>query len=344
MVSIYAVMAIGLNVQWGYAGIVNLAMITFVGIGGYTSAVTTLPPATASEHYILGLRLPFLIGCVIALFSVGCLAFVIGGAALSRIRITYLAIVTLCVGEIIYQIVSADTALFNGSYGIYGIPEPLTSIAPSSYKGYSYFYLGLCAVFLAVVYVIAERIRVSPLGRVLRAVREDRDAAEAFGRSVFRLQLTAFVIGSAMAALGGALLVGFIGAFNPGGWTFAETFLIYAAVFLGGSGNNRGVILGSLLVIGLLSEGIPLLPTSFVSSERQPPLASILVGLVMILVLRWRPQGLLPEPRAKDSPQRSRLTFVRRRRPPGGVAESTPLHHEAADPAERSTSTQAPAP
>jgi branched-chain amino acid transport system permease protein len=301
VVSIYAIMAIGLNIQWGYTGIVNLAIIAFVGIGGYMSAVTTLPPAPTGQQYILGLRLPFLVGCVVAVVAVGCLAGLVGGVALSRIKVTYLAIVTLCVGAIIFQIVSADTPLFNGEYGIYPIPQPFIKVVPGGSQYYNYFYLGLCLVVLGLVYLFAERIRVSPLGRVLRAVREDREAAEAFGRNVFRLQLKAFVIGSAIAALGGALLVAFVGAFNPGGWTFAEAFLIYAAVFLGGSGNNRGVIVGSVLVIGLLSEGIPLLPASFVSSERQPPLQALVVGVVMILVLRWRPQGLLPEPIARDT-------------------------------------------
>lgn len=300
---IYAIVSVGLNIQWGYAGLINLSIITSLGVGGYVSAVFTMTPAAASggtQQYVLGLQMPFLVGAAAGMGAAAALGLVLGAIALNRIRATYLAIVTLCVGEIIHQFVGAYTPLFNGFYGLYTIPQPFLEIVPGGQKYYDFFYLGMCLIALGAVYLVAERLRKSPFGRVLRAVREDREAARAFGRDVVRFQLKAFVIGSAVAGLGGALLVHFIGGFNPAGWTFAETFLIYASVFLGGSGNNRGVILGAVIVVGLLGEAARLIPQGFMSGDQLPALQSMVIGALMIAILRWRPAGLLVEPIYKD--------------------------------------------
>ena len=178
------------------------------------------------------------------------LGAILGAIALNRVRAYYLAIVTFCVAEIVHQVVSTYIPLFDGNSGLYGLNPPFSNVVGLAY--YNDLYLGLCVVVLAVVFLFAERIRRSPFGRALRAVREDHDAAQAFGRDVWLLQLKAFVIGCAIAGLGGALLVNFTGALNPDGWTSGETLLLLAAVFLGGSGNNWGVIFGMVLVLGVL--------------------------------------------------------------------------------------------
>jgi ABC-type branched-subunit amino acid transport system permease subunit len=171
---------------------------------------------------------------------------------------------------------------------------------PGGQQYYDFFFLGLCLVALIAVYLVAERLRRSPFGRVLRAVRDDMEAARAFGRDVFRFQLKAFMLGGAIAGLGGALLVHFIGGFNPAGWSFAETFLIYASVFLGGSGNNRGVVIGAVLVIGVINEATRLIPQGFISGDQLPALQAVASGALMIGILRWRPAGILVEPIYRD--------------------------------------------
>lgn len=301
LVAIYAIMSLSLNIQWGLAGLVNLSSITFVGLGASVSAVFTLPTSPdPGDTYILGLQMPFLVAVGAAMLSAAVLSLVIGAIALSRVRAHYFAIVTFCVAEILHQIVGATKWLFNGFYGLYGIPQPFVNLVPGGAANYGYFYLGLCFLALTLAFLFTERLRRSPFGLALRAVRDDEDAAQAFGRNVFMLRLKAFVLGSVLAALAGALLAHYIGAFNTDGWTASETLLIFACVFLGGSGNNWGVVFGTFLVLGLFVELIRLTPTVIMTNAQQGALQSVLIGLALILVLRWRPAGIFAERLNRD--------------------------------------------
>jgi ABC-type branched-subunit amino acid transport system permease subunit len=232
----------------------------------------------------------------------------VGAVALNRVRAYYLAIVTFCTAEIVHQLVSNYIPLFNGNSGLYGLDPPLMNILGLAYN--NDLYLALCAVVLVVVFLFAERLRRAPFGRALRAVREDNDAARAFGRNVFRLQLKAFVLGCTIAGLGGALLVNFTGALNPAGWTSGETLLLLAAVFLGGSGNNWGVVLGMFLVLGLLGEGTRLIPTWIMTNEQQAAFQAMALGVLLIVILRFRPVGILAEATPREGtvppPERKR--------------------------------------
>jgi branched-chain amino acid transport system permease protein len=302
LVAIFAIMSLSFNIQWGYAGLVNLSSITFVGVGASISAVVTLPPSPGGgDTYILGLQLPFLVAVGAAMLSSALLSLAIGVVALSRVRAHYFAIVTFCIAEIVHQIVGAETGLFNGFYGLYGIPQPFVAVIPGGPTVYTYFYLGLAILALVISFWFAERLRRSPFGRVLRAIREDENAVRAFGRNVFHLQLKAFVLGATLAGLAGALLAHYIGAFDPGGWTASETLLIFACVFLGGSGNNFGAVLGTVLILGLFVEGTRLIPTVLITNAQQGALQSAIIGALLILVLRFRPAGLLPERVPRDA-------------------------------------------
>ena len=298
LVAINAISVVGMNIQFGYAGLVNLMTITFVAVGGYVTMVLCLPPASYSP-YILGLQQPFAVGVAGGMVVSGVLGLIVGAIALSRIRAFYFAIVTFCVAEIAYQVVSADKPLFGGSDGVVGLPSPYIDLV--GVANYGYFYFGLCLAALAIVFIFAEYLRRRPFGRVLRAVRDDRDAARAFGRNVFRLQLKAFVIGCVIAGLAGGLLVGFTGALSPGSWSSAETTLFLTAMFLGGSGNNWGVVLGILLVGGVLNEGTRLILPGIMTGGQQAAFQQMIIGAVLIVILRWRPRGLMPEQVRRDS-------------------------------------------
>ncbi|HTD48745.1 MAG TPA: branched-chain amino acid ABC transporter permease, partial [bacterium] len=165
---------------------------------------------------------------------------------------------------------------------------------------YPVFYLAFCLAVLIAVYLFLERLFWSPFGRALRSVREDETAAAAFGRNVFALKLKGYVIGGVIAGLGGALFVHFLGAFNVSAWSPVETLLLYAAIFVGGTGNNRGVILGIFLVLIFFQEVTRFLPEIPGHPDFGPAVREILIGILILAVLRWRPQGFLPEPRAKD--------------------------------------------
>jgi ABC-type branched-subunit amino acid transport system permease subunit len=187
---------------------------------------------------------------------------------------------------------------FNGLNGVFGLPQPFVDLVGAT--DYNYYYLGLCVAVLAVVFIFAEYLRRGSFGRVLRAIREDQDAAQAFGRDPYRLQLKAFVLGSVIAGLGGGLLVGFTGALDPGGWTAGETLILLTAVFLGGSGNNLGVIVGMVLLSGVVSNAISFLPQVILKDTQQAPAQLMVYGVLLILILRFRPAGLIPESISRD--------------------------------------------
>ena len=302
-VAIFAILAIGLNVQWGWAGMLNLTYITFMAVGAYVSAGFTLgPPLYAhQQRYILSLNAPFAVGVAAGTIAAGVLGLIIGAIALRRLRSDYFAIVTLSLGLVVYQIVAQNRGLFGGQVGLFGIPPPWADILPLTPEQYTFFYLGLCVVSLAGVYLLARHLYRSPFGRTLRAIREDELAAKAFARNVFWFKLRAFVLGSMIAGFGGSLLAAFVGAFNPAGWTPGETFVLYTAVFLGGTGNNLGVVLGVLIFTGAISEATRFIPPIPGNPDANQALRGVVAGLIIILILRFRPQGLLPEPRDHDA-------------------------------------------
>jgi ABC-type branched-subunit amino acid transport system permease subunit len=185
-------------------------------------------------------------------------------------------------------------------------------------NGYGLFYLGLCSVILILVYLFAERLYSSPFGRALRSVREDEIVAQGLGKNVFTLRLRAFVIGAFIAGIGGGLLVTYVDAFNPSAWTSPETFFIWAALLLGGSANNRGAMLGAFLVPVLFAEATRFLP-NFYSPEFVNASRYIVVGILLILIVRFRPQGLIAERRLRI-PKRKLLPPAASIASPGSVA------------------------
>jgi ABC-type branched-subunit amino acid transport system permease subunit len=322
LVSIFAILAIGLNVQWGWTGMLNLTYITFMAVGAYVSAGFDIgPPLYAHEQtYLIEMSAPFPVALLAGTLAAGVLGAIIGAIALRRLRSDYFAIVTLSIGLVVYQIVAQNRGLFGGQVGLFGIPQPFADLLPLSPEQYTFFYLGMCLVALAGVYLLARHMYRSPFGRTLRAIRDDEIAAQAFARPVFWFKLRAFVFGALIAGFGGALLAHFVGAFNPAGWTPGETFVLYTAIFLGGTGNNLGAILGVFLFTGVISEVTRLIPPIPGNPDANEALRGIIAGLIIILVLRYRPQGILPEPRDRDNePDRAAGAGTQVRVPPAAA-------------------------
>jgi ABC-type branched-subunit amino acid transport system permease subunit len=163
---------------------------------------------------------------------------------------------------------------------------------------YGWFYAGLTAVFCVIAWWVVHRITSSPLGRALRAVRENEQSALALGKDVRRLRMLAFVVGGGLAGLSGALLVGFISAWAPGSWTYAETFVYVTAVIVGGFGSNLGVIIGVLLVPIVFGEMPRFLPdvgqAGWIEAGQL-----IAYGLLTLAFLWFRPRGVFPERRVR---------------------------------------------
>lgn len=295
--AIYGTLVLGLNIQWGYAGILNFMYIAFVAVGGYVTSLLTMSPTFPGmgETYILGLNWPFIPAFLVGGLAAALFAFIVGLLSLNRLRSDYFAIVTISIALVLWTIAGNDTPLVNGWDGISGIPQPFADALNLDINTYGFVFLGLCIVVLVLVYIFCERLYRSPFGRALRSVREDEMVSEGLGKHVFGLRLKAFVIGAFIAGIGGALLVTYVDAFNPSAWTSGETFFIWAALLLGGSANNRGAMLGALLVPVLFAEATRFLPTFNATPQLVDAIRYIAIGVLILITIRFRPQGIISE-------------------------------------------------
>jgi branched-chain amino acid transport system permease protein len=297
---IFSIMALGLNVIWGWVGDFDIAFYGYVAIGVYMAMVTTIGRLPPPDQYILGWHLPFVVALLVAMASAALLALLVGAVALRRLRASYYAITTLSTVLMLQIFISNYTPLFNGYNGLYGLDQPFNESLKLSPEVYPFFFLGFCAAILALVYVFLERLSNSPFGRTLRAVREEERAAAAFGRNIYAVKLKAYVLGASIGGLGGGLFAAYLGAFNPTAWSPIETLLLYAAIFVGGSGNTRGVILGVFLVSVVFQEITRFVPSVGGNASFAAGLRMILIGVLILVTIRYRIRGLLPEPRSKD--------------------------------------------
>jgi branched-chain amino acid transport system permease protein len=285
LVGVRALLTLGLNVQWGLAGLVNLGVIAFFAMGAYTSALLVVGGAP------MALAWPAAVGLAAA--AAAALAMV----AL-RLREDYLAIVTLGFAEVLRLFLLNESWLTRGANGVTGIPRPMHA----RFAGhYDLVYLGFVLAVVLVVYAALERVRRSPFGRVLRAIREDEVVAAVAGKPVFRFKVQAFALGAGVAGMAGILFAHYLAYIEPNMFLPQEGLFVWLALILGGSGNNRGALLGSAVLLGLL-EGSrfakDLIP--FLTGVRLAAAQQILVGVVLVVLMIRRPEGLLPERPGSD--------------------------------------------
>ncbi|WP_262298217.1 branched-chain amino acid ABC transporter permease [Microvirga sesbaniae] len=290
--TIFALVVLGLNLQWGFTGLFNVGVAGFVAVGAYTSALITAPNY---PDQIGGLGLPILLGWLGAMATSGIAAFIIGIAAL-RLRHDYLAIATFGVAVTLQLVALNAKGLTGGPFGLQFIPKPFADVITDS-LAWNVTYLLITSALLGLSYVALERLVRSPWGRVLRAIREDETAAESLGKRAFRFRLQAFVVGCMLMGLGGALYAHFVGYIAPEDFLPILTFQLWTMLIVGGSGNNRGAILGALVVWALwtLSGNVlrELVPSEY--QARAATLQVVLIGLLLMLILLLRPRGLLGE-------------------------------------------------
>jgi branched-chain amino acid transport system permease protein len=292
---IFAILALGLDVVWGWSGDFDLAFYGYLALGSYLVFVLTIGKPTPPVEYIIGWHLPVLLAIVLAVIVVVCFAAVIGAIALRNLREIYFAVTTLGAVSAMYLTVENYTPLFDGYNGVYGLINPGQSALRLTYNGYRVFFLVVVLVLLFFCYLLVQRLSRSPFGRMLRSVREDERAAAVYGRRVFYAKYRAYLFGAALAGLTGSLFAIFISAFNPSAWTPQELLVIYAAILVGGRGNPRGVILGTFVIYVGLIELTRYLPSPASRPEFGPAMRQIVIGLMIILILRFRPQGLFRE-------------------------------------------------
>lgn len=292
----YFILAMGLNIQYGETGILNFAYIGFVAIGAYFTGVFSLPSSlNTGQHYILGLGLPFPINLLLGGLAAMAFAVVVALITLRRLRTDYLAIVLISLSLVLYDFCNNYVSLFNGADGLYNVPEPFGKALGLSVNSFIPFFAGVTAVVSLLLWFVMSRVMRSPMGRTFRAIRDDHVVAAALGKDVFRMQFKSMLIGSFYAGIGGGLLIQFGGSFNPTAWLPGETFVVFAVLIVGGAGNNIGMFVGALLVETLLIH----LPAFLPEIPGHPGLIEYfdngVVGIVLMLMLWFRPQGVVPE-------------------------------------------------
>ncbi len=300
LVMLYTMLALGLNIVVGFAGLLDLGYIAFFAVGAYLYALC------ASPHF--GLHLPFWLLLPAAALVAGLFGVLLGAPTL-KLRGDYLAIVTLGFGEIIRIFLNNMNAPFNLTNG----PQGITMIRPIEVAGvsmakahaigplsipslYNYYYLFL-ALTLLVVFVSA-RLQHSRVGRAWVAIREDESAARASGVNTRNLKLLAFAMGASFGGVAGSLYASFQGFVSPESFGLMESIMVLCMVVLGGMGHISGVVLGAALLV-TLPEALryigPLQRWLFGQVHIEPSdLRLLLFGVALVVVMRWRPAGLWP--------------------------------------------------
>lgn len=267
IVGLYIVLAMGLNIIVGYAGLLDLGYAAFWAIGAYTSAILTTQ-----------FNMSFWLTIPIAIIFAGISGVIIGWPTL-RLRSDYLAMVTLGFGEIV-RISATNLKITGGADGIFGIPAPKIGSFELS-QPWHFYYLTLILVVLS--WIAASRLLNSRVGRAWACVRDDEFAAEAMGINRIWLKLLAFIVGAMWAGLVGAIYVSKMSAVAPESFTFMQSFMILLMVVLGGMGSVNGVTIGAIVIVAL--------PELFRGFESGRYLA---FGIALILMMLFRPQGLFP--------------------------------------------------
>lgn len=290
IMGVYALLAIGLNMHWGDTGLLNFAHAGFFAVGGYTSAILTTPADATGllANRTVGFDLPIAVGIVAAVLVTAALGAFI---ALPSIRLEgdYLAMVTLSIAEVIRLLIYNEGWLTSGAQSLNNIPRPFSGVEAVPYDA---IYFAILAVMLAASYVVFVRLAESPFGRILHAIREDEAVPQALGKRTSVFKLKSFALGAGVAGLAGALWAHYVYALTPNMFLPNVTFLIWAAVIIGGAGSYAGAIVGTVFVMGI-RQLTRFLPSDIPLGGELPYLRLIVVGVALIAVLYFRPQGLL---------------------------------------------------
>ncbi|MEP7208242.1 MAG: branched-chain amino acid ABC transporter permease [Casimicrobiaceae bacterium] len=276
---IYMLLAIGLNLQYGFTGLVNFGHVAFFAIGAYTSALLSLQ------------GWPFLITFPIAMVLAALAAYPIGLLSL-RLSDDYLAVVTLGFSETVRIVIQQEAWLTNGVQGLPGIPGLFVFLGDTRYSGLATLVvLILCNA--GAVLLLTHLVR-SPYGRLIQAVRDDEVAVETLGKDPARMKVQVFMLGSGLAGLAGAFYAHTITFISPEQFLPLVTFYVWIAVIIGGPGRTSGAVVGSLILLVFL-EGSRF-ARDFVPGVTEVQMSSVrlaMVGLALILFTIYRPQGLM---------------------------------------------------
>jgi len=319
--AIYGLLTVGLNVHYGYTGLLNFGHVAFFAAGAYASAIATMPPPdqVPNASYVLGLNLPmpagFPVSLAVATVAGGILAFLIGLTSV-RLGSHYLAIATFALAGVFSDVLVNEAWLTNGAFGMNSVPKPLRGALGAD--GWQVAYLGFALLSLLVVYLLVERLMNAPFGRLLKGVRESEAAARMLGKDTDVVKLKSFVIGGAIAGFAGGVYAHYLGSVVTAQFVPALTFTVWAAMLLGGTASSLGAVAGAFLLVafqestrfitavyGWIQSVLPealsgVLPALFGPLPDHPSFVPsvrfVVVGLLFVLVIRYRPAGLFGDP------------------------------------------------
>ena len=288
---IYAIFALGLQLQFGHAGLMNFGHVAFMAIGSYTMALLIY-------HLAFSMWLAAIIAIAVAMVVGALLAF-----PTVRVRADYLAITTIAFGEIIRILILNQVSITRGPRGLFGFTSDFTNFvnlvedATASVGirlGRDRVLLVMVWLVVALILLVLRRLVRSPWGRVLRAIREDEDAARALGKNVFVYKLQVMAIGSALAAVAGIFLSFQLLFLSPDSFEPVSTFFAWVIVLLGGAGQNIGVPVGALVfaVIFAGTRFAAFWPFSLLSASDLASVRMIVIGCLLIALMAFRPQGI----------------------------------------------------
>jgi branched-chain amino acid transport system permease protein len=286
MANVYGILSLSLNFQAGVGGMSNFGHVAFFCIGAYTS---TLLVMLCHVH--------FLVGILGAFIASGLFAFLIS-IPTRRLKADYWAITTLGAGEIVRLFFLNESWISTGHYsggpfGIRGIPRPWESIIPGNI--YPFFYLFLTLLSLGLTYFILQRLINGPFGRVLKAIREDDDLPLSLGKNIHEFRVKTMVIGGAFAGIAGGLLVHYTTYVDPFFFMPMETFIVWAMIMVGGIGNNRGALIGTLIIQLLYYSTRFLKDYLPIEAQLLASLRMISIGILIVVVMLFLQEGLVKE-------------------------------------------------
>lgn len=281
LAAIFTVFVLGLNLQFGFTGLINFGHVAFLAIGAYGTVIM-----------ILTYRWPLLPAMLAGIVLAALLSLPIGLASL-RMRHDFLAIATIGFAEIVRMFITNETWLTRGPQGLHGFRVPLEGLDLTP-LGHRVAFLALAMVAAAAAFTVIHRATATPWGRVLKGIREDEDAAIALGKNTRTFKIQALVIGSAIAGLAGAFWAFYLKYINPRQFMPLLTFEGWLVMVLGGAGSNWGVALGSLLYHGLYRVTRPLEQSGLgiMTGHQVAALRMMIVGLVLVGLMMFRPQGI----------------------------------------------------
>lgn len=295
LVIISAHVGLALNFQWGVTGLVNFGVSGFVALGAYATALVGLAGGGAFGGLVAAAIACAALSALLALLSV-------------RLEDNYLAIVTIGFGEIVRIVLLNESWLTGGALGLPNIPRPFGTLV--SAENFPVVFLLFALASLAIVFAVTEMLIRSPFGRALRGVRDDDVVVAALGKVPLMLRVKAFAIGGAVMGVGGALHAFYLTYIDPSQFTPILTAYAFMAVIAGGRGSNLGLLVGAGSIMALI-EGTRFLKdyVAFIDGTQLAALRLGMIGAGIVLLMIYRPQGLLAEPRLR---LRDRLPETRR--------------------------------